>query len=80
MTELQVCMEFMVLIILVISTGESGSGELSRQESRESLSSSHSSREDGEDQWLAQVEILTHAGPHRRLWMGPQFSFKTFQV
>lgn len=21
----------------------------------------------------------THAGPHRRLWMGPQFSFKTFQ-
>ena len=27
----------------------------------------------------AQVEILTHFGPHRRLWMGPQFAFKTFQ-
>lgn len=26
-----------------------------------------------------QVEIITHAGPHRRLWMGPQFSFKTYQ-
>jgi len=25
-----------------------------------------------------QVEIITHAGPHRRLWMGPQFTFKTF--
>jgi len=28
---------------------------------------------------LLQVEIITHAGPHRRLWMGPQFSFKTYQ-
>ena len=34
--------------------------------------------EDSEDQWLSQVEILTHVGPHRRLWMGPQFCFKTF--
>lgn len=24
-----------------------------------------------------QVEIVTHTGPHRRLWMGPQFQFKT---
>ncbi|XP_018336676.1 breast carcinoma-amplified sequence 3 homolog, partial [Agrilus planipennis] len=31
-----------------------------------------------EDQWLSQVEIVTHAGPHRRLWMGPQFTFKTY--
>lgn len=30
------------------------------------------------DSWLAQVEIITHAGPHRRLWMGPQFVFKTY--
>ncbi|XP_026675681.1 breast carcinoma-amplified sequence 3 homolog [Diaphorina citri] len=30
------------------------------------------------DKWLSQVEIITHAGPHRRLWMGPQFSFKTY--
>ncbi|XP_026687445.1 breast carcinoma-amplified sequence 3 homolog [Diaphorina citri] len=27
---------------------------------------------------MFQVEIITHAGPHRRLWMGPQFSFKTY--
>lgn len=32
-----------------------------------------------DDKWLSQVEILTHFGPHRRLWMGPQFAFKTFQ-
>ncbi|XP_064392789.1 BCAS3 microtubule associated cell migration factor-like isoform X1 [Halichondria panicea] len=31
------------------------------------------------DQWLSQVEILTHAPPTRRLWMGPQFSFKSYQ-
>ena len=38
---------------------------------------SSSSRSD--DKWLSQVEILTHAPPSRRLWMGPQFSFKTYQ-
>ena len=32
---------------------------------------------DGE--WLSQVKILTHAPPSRRLWMGPQFSFKAYQ-
>lgn len=26
---------------------------------------------------FSQVEIVTHTGPHRRLWMGPQFQFKT---
>nr|XP_018908004.1 PREDICTED: uncharacterized protein LOC109037683 isoform X2 [Bemisia tabaci]XP_018908005.1 PREDICTED: uncharacterized protein LOC109037683 isoform X2 [Bemisia tabaci] len=33
---------------------------------------------DADERWLSQVEIVTHAGPHRRLWMGPQFTFKTF--
>ena len=32
-----------------------------------------------DDQWLAYIDMETHAAPHRRLWMGPQFSFKTFQ-
>jgi hypothetical protein len=32
-----------------------------------------------DDRWLSQVEIVTHVGPHRRLWMGPQFAFKIFQ-
>lgn len=27
---------------------------------------------------LPQVEINTHVGPHRRLWMGPQFQFKHY--
>ncbi|KAK3869989.1 hypothetical protein Pcinc_024733 [Petrolisthes cinctipes] len=43
-----------------------------------SLSPAHSlDHDDPEERWMAQVEIHTHAGPHRRLWMGPQFSFKT---
>ena len=37
-------------------------------------------RDDRSDSWLAQVEIITHAGPHRRLWMGPQFVFKTYNT
>jgi len=35
---------------------------------------------DRDDRWLSQVEIVTHAGPHRRLWMGPQFMFKTYNT
>lgn len=31
-----------------------------------------------DEHWLSQVEIVTHTGPHRRLWMGPQFVFKTY--
>ncbi|KAF7219277.1 breast carcinoma amplified sequence 3 [Nothobranchius furzeri] len=27
--------------------------------------------------YFLSVEIVTHTGPHRRLWMGPQFQFKT---
>ncbi|XP_062887849.1 breast carcinoma-amplified sequence 3 isoform X5 [Mobula hypostoma] len=46
-----------------------------RHESCDSLGSDHSGQED--EEWLSQVEIVTHTGPHRRLWMGPQFQFKT---
>lgn len=35
--------------------------------------------DENEDRWLSQVEIVTHIGPARRLWMGPQFLFRTFQ-
>ncbi len=30
--------------------------------------------------WLSQVEIVTHVGPSRRLWMGPQFMFKLYNT
>ncbi|XP_072163285.1 BCAS3 microtubule associated cell migration factor-like [Diadema setosum] len=52
---------------------------LPRNESCESLTSAHSSSQDSDfdEPWLAQVEMVTHAGPHRHLWMGPQFVFKT---
>ncbi|XP_071791041.1 BCAS3 microtubule associated cell migration factor-like isoform X3 [Asterias amurensis] len=49
-----------------------------RSESSDSLRSCHSSPDsDFDEPWLSQVEMVTHAGPHRRLWMGPQFKFKT---
>ncbi|KAJ0064074.1 hypothetical protein NL108_018198 [Boleophthalmus pectinirostris] len=50
-------------------------GPITRHESSDSLSSDHSGPDD--EEWLSQVEIVTHTGPHRRLWMGPQFQFKT---
>ena len=30
-------------------------------------------------EWLAQIEMDTHDGPARRLWMGPQFKFSVIQ-
>ncbi|GAB1604473.1 breast carcinoma-amplified sequence 3-like [Argonauta hians] len=53
--------------------------QITRYDSKDSLSSEHSNKEDTDERWLPQVEMITHAGPHRRLWMGPQFSFKTYQ-
>ncbi|XP_075445745.1 BCAS3 microtubule associated cell migration factor isoform X2 [Ascaphus truei] len=50
-------------------------GSIRRHGSFDSLASQHSCQED--EEWLSQVEIVTHTGPHRRLWMGPQFQFKT---
>ncbi|XP_056412681.1 BCAS3 microtubule associated cell migration factor isoform X2 [Hyla sarda] len=50
-------------------------GPLTRHGSYDSLASDHSGLDD--EEWLSQVEIVTHTGPHRRLWMGPQFQFKT---
>ncbi|XP_056139016.1 breast carcinoma-amplified sequence 3 isoform X2 [Lampris incognitus] len=50
-------------------------GPITRHESYDSLASEPSGLED--EEWLSQVEIVTHTGPHRRLWMGPQFQFKT---
>lgn len=35
---------------------------------------------DLENRWLSQVEIVTSSGPNRRLWMGPQFIFKTYML
>lgn len=29
--------------------------------------------------FVPQVEIVPYNGPHRRLWMGPQFTFKTYR-
>ncbi|GFR86101.1 breast carcinoma-amplified sequence 3-like protein [Elysia marginata] len=58
---------------------ETEPGPVTRYGSKDSISSDHSTgnKDDLDEQWVSQVEIITHVGPHRRLWMGPQFSFKT---
>lgn len=35
---------------------------------------------DENNDWIKLVEISTHLGPHRRLFMGPQFIFKTINT
>ncbi|KAF7233126.1 hypothetical protein EG68_06491 [Paragonimus skrjabini miyazakii] len=36
--------------------------------------------EDAASYWYSQVEITTHLGPLRRIWMGPQFTFQTYSM
>uniref|UniRef100_A0A915Q767 BCAS3 domain-containing protein n=1 Tax=Setaria digitata TaxID=48799 RepID=A0A915Q767_9BILA len=36
------------------------------------------SEEEMDAKWISQIEVLTYLDPHRRLWMGPQFSFRTY--
>lgn len=63
--------------------GERAGGEsvktaaaLRRSSEGDSSLESDDDEDDGDDQWLSQVEMVTYEGPHRRLWMGPQFAFK----
>lgn len=51
-----------------------------KQINRDTAAVKSSKPEHNDDRWLSQVEIVTHAGPHRRLWMGPQFTFKTYHA
>jgi hypothetical protein len=50
----------------------------SSSSSSTSTSSSHSNDNSNNNDWIKQIEATTHIGPHRRLFMGPQFIFKTF--
>ncbi|XP_030101542.1 BCAS3 microtubule associated cell migration factor isoform X3 [Mus musculus] len=65
-------------LLLAGSLPPGSPGPITRHGSYDSLASDHSGQED--EEWLSQVEIVTHTGPHRRLWMGPQFHFKTIQT
>lgn len=33
---------------------------------------------DAASYWCSQVEESTHQGPFRRIWMGPQFTFRPY--
>lgn len=55
--------------------------EQRRMRNNNSPRSRHSSSESEPEtkagtEWLAQIEMDTHDGPARRLWMGPQFKFQ----
>uniref|UniRef100_A0A0F7ZCW8 BCAS3 microtubule associated cell migration factor n=2 Tax=Crotalinae TaxID=8710 RepID=A0A0F7ZCW8_CROAD len=65
------CYQYLLLGLVPLGSP----GPITRHDSYDSLASDHSGQED--EEWLSQVEIVTHTGPHRRLWMGPQFQFKT---
>lgn len=49
-----------------------------RMDTKDAITESDAS--DNDERWLSQVEIVTSSGPHRRLWMGPQFIFKTYNT
>ncbi|KAL5112123.1 hypothetical protein TcWFU_005334 [Taenia crassiceps] len=34
--------------------------------------------DDAASYWCSQVELTTHLGPFRRIWMGPQFTFRAY--
>lgn len=58
--------------------GTSSSTEINSSALLRSQACSNESEESSDEKWLSEVEITTHSGPHRRLWMGPQFTFKVF--
>uniref|UniRef100_A0A5K3FWG1 BCAS3 domain-containing protein n=1 Tax=Mesocestoides corti TaxID=53468 RepID=A0A5K3FWG1_MESCO len=35
-------------------------------------------KDDASSYWYSQVELTTHLGPLRRIWMGPQFTFRSY--
>jgi hypothetical protein len=35
-------------------------------------------RKSSNNEWLQHVEVKTYSSPHRRLWMGPQFTFGVY--
>uniref|UniRef100_A0AAG5DQU3 BCAS3 domain-containing protein n=1 Tax=Anopheles atroparvus TaxID=41427 RepID=A0AAG5DQU3_ANOAO len=59
---------------------KSSARELDKQQQQQLPSLGSAVSVDHDERWLSQVEIITHAGPHRRLWMGPQFMFKTYNT
>ncbi|KAL5964349.1 hypothetical protein TSMEX_007917, partial [Taenia solium] len=34
--------------------------------------------DDAASYWCSQIELITHLGPFRRIWMGPQFTFRAY--
>jgi breast carcinoma-amplified sequence 3 len=64
---------------MTMESSGSSTGQYESEKQHHSLDSTTQHHE-RDDRWLAQVEIVTHAGPHRRLWMGPQFMFRTYNT
>ncbi|OQV22361.1 Breast carcinoma-amplified sequence 3 [Hypsibius exemplaris] len=52
-----------------------GGGYTAKQPHRSTRQEELLNTKSDNEAWLSQVEIMTHSGPARRLWMGPQFRF-----
>ena len=57
-----------------------GSNNSSTNNSPNISSINNYASEGSNNEWIKLVEISTHLGPHRRLFMGPQFIFKTINT
>uniref|UniRef100_A0A914EFI6 BCAS3 domain-containing protein n=1 Tax=Acrobeloides nanus TaxID=290746 RepID=A0A914EFI6_9BILA len=44
----------------------------------ENFKSNEKSKESKSDNWIRHIEGTCYSGPHRRIWMGPQFSFGVY--
>lgn len=67
------------------NSNDSGAGAYSPTSNYSSLASNYQTaptsfvvQSSSNDEWIKQIDVSTHIGPHRRLFMGPQFVFKTF--
>jgi hypothetical protein len=50
---------------------------LQAEEMHSTPANNNSAIANGSNDWIRLIEVSTHIGPHRRLFMGPQFLFKT---
>lgn len=65
-----------------VSSGKQGKNVITENDSHFALAPKEEANFDDssvDDLWLANIDMETYSAPHRRLWMGPQFSFKTYQ-
>ncbi|XP_018652110.1 gtpase activating protein-related [Schistosoma mansoni] len=61
-----------------INNNDDNKGKNNNDEDDNAVTPAGWTAEDVASYWYSQVEITTHLGPLRRVWMGPQFTFHTY--